>query len=288
MLSAAASQSRRPRIPYILIALVFLWTLVRHVSAQELQLNFGSQPDQFGRQYLSGDWGGARKTLQDRGMDFNFEATDHSMWILHGGLSNQETSWPRLRGTIDIDFQKLTETRGLSFHATGLWQAGVDVGRKLGSLNDPSSLSSAHTLRLDWFWIQWIPGDGWLRIRAGQMAGYDFDGTSEYGANYLNLALGYAFSNLNQTTYLPYDPAGTRGGTKSQAFQEIRHPATEPVCEVRVVFRQLQPLFTGSEWASFQNRQFRSKCVRNRLSGKRTGDGGRFAAARSQELRWSL
>jgi hypothetical protein len=41
------------------------------------------------------------------------------------------------------------------------------------------------------------------------MAGYDFDGTSEYGANHLNLALGYAFSNLNQTTYLPYDPAGT-------------------------------------------------------------------------------
>lgn len=183
--------------------------MLHRTDAQELQLKSPRPDSQYGQQFATGDWGGKRTTLHERGIDLNFEITDDTMWILHGGLSNQEASWPRVRGTIDIDFDKLTGTWGLSFHATGLWQSGVDFGRKFGSLNDPSSLPSAHTARLDSFWLQWIPQGGWLRVRGGQMAGYDFYGTSEYGADYINLALGYAFGNLYQTTYLPYNPAGT-------------------------------------------------------------------------------
>jgi carbohydrate-selective porin OprB len=62
---------------------------------------------------------------------------------------------------------------------------------------------------MDSFYLQWNSDTLGLRLRAGQMAGYDFYGNSEEGASYLNLAGGYAFSNLNQNTYLSYNPAGT-------------------------------------------------------------------------------
>jgi len=195
--------------------IVFVFFFARAAYSQEFQTSYApANPPAFKDQFLFGDWGGERTTLHEHGIDLNFEAIDDTFGILHGGKSNQEAShqiasWPRLRGSLDINFEKLTHTRGLTLHATGLWQSGVDIGTKLGSLNDPTSLPSAHTLRMDSFYLQWQSDKLGLRLRAGQMAGYDYYGNSEQGASYLNLSEGYAFSNLNQNTYLSYNPAGT-------------------------------------------------------------------------------
>jgi porin len=189
-------------------ALALLIPLCLH--AQEFDTKYAPDPSPYKDQFLFGDWGGLRQTWHNNGVDLNLEATNDTFGILHGGISDQVASWPRIRGTLDIDFAKLTHhTHGLTFHATALWQTGVDIGAKLGSLNDPSSLPSAHTFRLDSFYFQWRSERAGLRLRAGQMAGYDYYSNSEYGASYLNLTEGYAFSDLNQNTYLSYNPAGT-------------------------------------------------------------------------------
>jgi porin len=193
------------------VSIAFVSALTSRVlAAQEFQTNYApSNPPPYKDQFLFGDWGGVRTDLHEHGVDLNFEGVDDTFGILHGGKSDQIASWPRIRGTLDIDFAKLTHTKGLSLHATGLWQTGVDPGAKLGSLNDPTSLPSAHVFRMDSFYLQWENDKTGLRLRAGQMAGYDYYGNSEEGADYLNLAQGYAFSNLNQNTYLSYNPAGT-------------------------------------------------------------------------------
>jgi porin len=47
-----------------------------------------------------------------------------------------------------------------------------------------------------------------MAIRLGQIAAYDTYGSSEYGASFVNLALGYAHSNLNQAVTFSFNPAG--------------------------------------------------------------------------------
>ena len=52
------------------------------------------------------------------------------------------------------DPDKMIQWQGLSFHATGLWQSGRNLGGKIGTLANPSDLVSQHSTRLDSFWVQ--------------------------------------------------------------------------------------------------------------------------------------
>src|SRR5260370_12527277 len=106
-------------------------------------------------------------------------------------MQKTQAGWPRIRGTVDISFDHFVEWQGLSFHATGLWQSGVSLGGKIGTLANPSDLVSAHTTRLDSFWLQQLFFNNKLRIRTGQLAGLDFYANQEYGGPWLSQPIGY-------------------------------------------------------------------------------------------------
>src|SRR5579864_3844772 len=106
------------------------------------------------RQYLLGDWGGQRSKLAEKGVSFDFFYIADLEANPSGGMEQTQTGWPRIRGTIDINFDRFIQWQGLSFHATGLWQSGANLGAKIGTLANPSDLVSAHTTRLDSFWLQ--------------------------------------------------------------------------------------------------------------------------------------
>lgn len=163
------------------------------------------------RQYLFGDWGGERSKLAEKGISFDFFYIADLEANPSGGMQQTQAGWPRIRGTIDINFDRLIEWQGLSFHTTGLWQSGVNLGAKIGTLANPSDLVSAHTTRLDSFWLQQLFFNNKLRIRAGQLAGLDFYGNQEYGGSWLIEPMGYAFGNLFSTIYESFNPAGTPG-----------------------------------------------------------------------------
>jgi len=131
--------------------------LARSVSAQaeiappDLPLPlFHSQS----RQYLLGDWKGKRSALAEKGVTFDFFYISDMLANPSGGLEQTQGGWKRIRGTIDINVDRLMQWQGLRFHATGLWQSGVNLGGKVGTLASPSDLVSAHTTRLDSFWLE--------------------------------------------------------------------------------------------------------------------------------------
>src|SRR5579864_4149658 len=163
------------------------------------------------RQYLFGDWGGKRSKLAEKGVSFDFFYISDLEANPSGGVQQTQAGWPRIRGTIDINFDRLIEWQGLSFHTTGLWQSGVNLGAKIGTLANPSDLVSAHTTRLDSFWLQQLFFNNKLRLRAGQLAGLDFYGNQEYGGSWLIEPMGYAFGNLFSSIYESFNPAGTPG-----------------------------------------------------------------------------
>jgi porin len=163
------------------------------------------------RKYAFGDWGGERSKLASRGVTFDFFYVADLQANPVGGLRQTQAGWGRIRGTMDVDFGKLTDWNGLSFHVTGLWQFGGNLGEDIGVLANPSGLVSAHTTRLDSFWLQQALFHNRLFLQAGQLAGLDFYGNQEYGASYLIEPFDYAFGNLFTTTYESFNPAGTPG-----------------------------------------------------------------------------
>ena len=163
------------------------------------------------RQYLLGDWGGERSALAEKGITFDFFYISDMQANPSGGLQQTEAGWERIRGTIDINFDRMIEWQGLSFHATGLWQSGANLGGKIGTLANPSDLVSAHTTRLDSFWLEQLFFNKKVRIRVGQLAGLDSYGNQEYGGSWLIEPLGYAYGNLFSSIFESFNPAGTPG-----------------------------------------------------------------------------
>jgi porin len=198
-----------PRISKtLLLVLIALFCVSTLAVAQETSTT--PAPTSFNlmnQKYLFGDWGGARTRLDEqKGVKFDFFYVADLLDNPQGGQEH-DSGWGRIRGTMDIDFNKLIGAKGLSFHVTGLWQYGTNLGGSyLGSIANPSGLVSAHTTRLDSFWLQQALFDGKLTVRAGQFAGMDFYGVQNYGSNYLMEPLDYAFGNLF-TTYESFDPA---------------------------------------------------------------------------------
>jgi porin len=191
-----------------LLAVVVLAFACRCSAQYHLETNYAEPDLAHDRQYLFGDMFGLRSSLAERGITFNIENTTDSFGVEHGGLSNQPAAFTRIRGTIDIDLDKLTGVHGLSFHATGLWQSGTNIGAKLGSYANPSGLDSVHVFRMDSYWVQKQFADGIVTLRAGQMAGWDFFGNQEYGSSYTIEPLNYALGNIFDATYLTFNPAG--------------------------------------------------------------------------------
>lgn len=194
-----------------------------------------SRHELLSRAYFLGDWGGERSALAEKGITFDFFYITDLQANPSGGIQQSYAGWERFRGSVHIDFDKMIQWQGLSFHATGLWQSGPNLGAKIGTLANPSDLVSQHTTRLDSFWVQQFLLYNKVRIRAGQLAGLDFYGNQEYGGNWLIEPLGYSFGNLFSSIFESFNPAGTPGAeilvaptshfyVKSAVMAGNRHP----------------------------------------------------------------
>lgn len=155
--------------------------------------------------YLFGDWGGERGGLANLGLTFNFISVND--FLVND--SGRDANWSRVRGTADFDFGKAELIPGLTFHITGLWQGGGNMGAYIGSSANPSSLVSANTTRLDSWWFEQALVNKKVFVRLGQFAGLDFYGIQADGGSYILEPLGYAIGNLFPADYESFDPAST-------------------------------------------------------------------------------
>lgn len=158
--------------------------------------------------HLFGTWRGERTRLEERGVTFDFQYASDSLWNLTSVQKERFASWNRFRGTVDIDFGKLTGWHDLYFHATALWQGGGNLGAYLGLLTSPSGMSSMNTCRLDSWWVEkrWL--NARVTARVGQFAGQDFYGAQHYAASFIFEPMGYALGNLF-TDLESFDPPST-------------------------------------------------------------------------------
>jgi len=153
------------------------------------------------------NWGPERQKLADKGFTFDF----HFITDLFGdpnppsGDDERFGGYKRIRGTVDYDFSKTTSLKGLNFHATGVWQNGVNMGGVIGSIASPSGIVSSHQFRLDSIWLLQKLAHDKVEVSAGIMAAQDFYGLQTYIGDYVNEAMFYNFGNQGNVR-MSYDP----------------------------------------------------------------------------------
>jgi porin len=191
----------KPQRAVVLFALLY-W-LQAPMHAQE---SSGSAADYWtDRSYLFGDWNGERTKLENAGIVLNLFYVNDLLMDTRGDLAN----WSRVRGTLDIDFDKAERVRGLKFHIAAMWQAGGNLAAYIGAIANPSSNAAFDLMRLDSWWFEQALAHDKVFLRAGQFAGLDSYGVQQYGETYIMEPLGYALGNLSAADYEPFAPAAT-------------------------------------------------------------------------------
>src|SRR6202047_991952 len=216
---------RTRSLPGLLLALSFPLFVVVAASTSAQEVTTDGQRSRradalLGRRNLIGDWNGERTRLAEVGVTFEFYYVADLEGNPRGGEEQAWAGWGRFRGTIDADLGRAVGAKGLTFHATGVWQFGANLGAKIGTIANPSGLVSAHAGRLDSWWLQQALCNSKVFVKIGQFAGLDFYGDQEDGASYIIEPLDYAMGNLFSTTYESFNPAATPAA-------EIRFAPTE-------------------------------------------------------------
>jgi porin len=147
-------------------------------------------PSLWERATLTGDWGGARTDLSERGFDFSLEYTGEFLANTHGGVKTGGIYQQLLKPMLDFDFEKMAGWKGAHFHASSLWlwsTRAEDIGGMTGTrFFDPSNISGYDTYRLYELWLEQSFWDGKFSIRAGQIALDEEFICSDYGSIFLS------------------------------------------------------------------------------------------------------
>jgi porin len=164
---------------------------------------------------LTGDWGGARMALSDRGIDIGINYIGETLTNLSGGVKTGTQYQGRLELSVDTDFQKMLNWAGLTGHAT-VYQIHDINGRMgpdfVGSIGDPSNIGAVPTTRLFTAWLQQSFLGDKVSLRFGQLAGDDEFLTSETAGGLIGGTFGWAnFMAANLPSGGPAYPLATPG-----------------------------------------------------------------------------
>src|SRR5258708_34171531 len=75
----------------------------------------GSHAEFASGQNFFGDWGGKRSALAEKGIFFDFFYITDMQANPSGGLQQTYAGWERIRGTVDINFDKMIQWQGVRF-----------------------------------------------------------------------------------------------------------------------------------------------------------------------------
>jgi len=186
--------------------------------AADLQLKAppaSPQPDDlWTRDKLTGDWGGARKALMDRGIDLELTYIGE-VFGAAGGIRQGVGYEHRFELDVDTDLEKLAHWDGATTHVS-LFQIGQAHGliaaNFTGSLADPSYIEALPSTRLFTAWFQQNAFDDKVSLRLGQIAADDEFFISTTAQTLLNSSFGWAaILAANQFQGGPVYPLATPG-----------------------------------------------------------------------------
>jgi porin len=111
--------------------------------------------------YATGDWLGARTTLEDHGVIFSADWKGTYYGVVNGGLRQQGSFDEELHFKLKVDFEKLAGLTGLSAYASVRWRDGENPNFDVGASPafNPSNTQVGKQWRLMPFYAMWESRD---------------------------------------------------------------------------------------------------------------------------------
>jgi len=191
---------------------------------------------------LTGDWGGYRSTLHDRGIDFAGSILLDTSRNLTGGFTQDKTVFRYLLDmSATLDTEKLFGWHGgtlfIDFQNHDGKNGSGDLTRDVQGFDN---IDGSHFTQLYQFWYQQLLAGDTLRIKAGKIdANTDFS-LIEHGKEFINSSPSYSLTIFPMVTYpdpapgaqMFWSPAGTwylaAGGFYSNQHQTFLNFAGHP------------------------------------------------------------
>lgn len=145
------------------------------------------------RETLTGDWGGLRSSLKDKGLQLGIVYIGEALGNPAGGVRHGVIYEGRLEGVVDVDFEKAVGWTGAAFHVNAyqIHGRGLSANYLGNNLLTASNFEATRATRLFDLWLQQKFFDGALSVRAGQLAADDEFVISQYGATFINSTFGW-------------------------------------------------------------------------------------------------
>ncbi len=148
---------------------------------------------------LTGDWGGARTSLEDAGINFSFLLGTMSQFNFRGGINthNAHETGGKAFYNLEFDFDKMFGLKGATFFGRCIqtWNSGI--GRHVGSLTPPyysAGSGGDQAWTLDKWWYRQRLFDDRLEFRLGKLLNIaDLIDKNVYADNYLGKFMNRAF-----------------------------------------------------------------------------------------------
>jgi porin len=145
------------------------------------------------RDTLTGDWGGMRSALEEKGFQIGVVYTGEALGNPAGGVGHGAIYEGRLETALDVDLEKAAGWTGAAFHVNAyqIHGRGLAANYLGNNLLTASNIEASRATRLFDLWLQQKLFDGALSVRVGQLAADDEFVTSEYGATFVNGTFGW-------------------------------------------------------------------------------------------------
>jgi porin len=159
--------------------------------------------------FLTGDWGGHRTRLAERGLQPYAVYSVEGFATVAGGLQTGLDWTSQLEFGLDGDLQKLIDLTGGGLHASFLWIEGTDPSEtRVGNLNRISNLSAPAAARVYQLWYRQAIGS--VTAKLGQVVATDDFMVSPNAAFYLNAGFG-TYPTFTANTNAPTYPLAAPG-----------------------------------------------------------------------------
>jgi len=166
------------------------------------------------RDTLTGDWGGVRSSLEEKGITVSATYTGEALGNVSGGLRQRAVASGLLQADVEADLEKAIGWQGGLFHFTGLYTHGRSLSANFLQNWIPSrDIETSPNTRLFALWLQQSFFDDVVSLKAGVVPMQEEFFNSEYAANLIGSPFGWPGSfalNYPSGGGYPLSGPGTR------------------------------------------------------------------------------
>lgn len=191
-----------------LLVVIFLW-----LSLQVPQLHAQNLRKWINEEYLTGDWGGIRTRLRDRGVLFTIQYWTNLAGNPIGGNKQGFTYTDQTSISVDFDMSKLVGWKGGALYVVFNNRIGTSLSNEdIGNNFQAQQLfGGGERFRLAELSVEQSFAEGRINLRGGRYPDDDFATAPIYCLFMSQSFCGYP-QGVAQDTNLPYFPASTWAG----------------------------------------------------------------------------